>query len=100
MLARVEKCIGKIIEKGVNSRRVEEYVRQTELEILTPKQTQGINYLGNCIPYMINRMPLHNLTQIRSNLNAAVSKLKDKEQLRGLLSKYFLNNGRKVVVRQ
>ena len=79
---------------------MEEYVRQSEIDILTPKKNQGIKYLGMCMPYMINRLPLNNLAYIRSHLKAAVNKLKNKDQLKQLINKYFLKNDRKVVIRQ
>lgn len=56
----------------MSENRLEEYMRQTELDILTPKSNQGIQYLGHCIPYMNNRLPLNNLLNLKLNLNAAV----------------------------
>lgn len=51
---------------------------KTEIDILTPKRTQGITYLMYYGSYMNSRLPLTNLTNIRGNLNVAVAKLKDK----------------------
>ncbi len=47
---------------------------------------------------MLNRLPLTNLLKIRTNLNEAVKKLKNKTELKLLINKYVLSNTRKVVV--
>jgi|LakMenEpi03Aug12_release.lakeMendotaPanAssembly.Ray.scaffolds.fasta_scaffold211791_2 hypothetical protein len=52
------------------------------------------------MPYMVNRLPLYNLVNIRSNLAAAVHKLKTKSELKAIITKYFLQNGRKIAIKQ
>ena len=52
------------------------------------------------MPYMVNRLPLYNLLNIRSNLAAAVHKLKNKSELKSIITKYFLQNHRKIAIKK
>ena len=67
-----------LMKEGINKERVLEYVNQTELDLLTPKNNNGIRLLGITLPYLNNRLELKNLLEIRNNLRKAISIITDK----------------------
>ena len=99
-LQKFEESLQKIISEGVDHKRIDEYVHQAEIDILTPKETQGIQYLQTCLPYMNNRLPLTNLMDVRKNLKEASQTMKNKEKLSELINNFFIKNTSKVSIKQ
>jgi Zn-dependent M16 (insulinase) family peptidase len=89
-----------MIEKGIEMERVKEFVHQFEVNLLTPRENNGIRILEETMNLMNHRLDFTSYMNPRPHLEEAVSKLKQKDFVQTLLNKFFLNNKQMVVVRQ
>ena len=80
--------------------RVKEYVHQFEVDLLTPRQNNGIRVLQEGINLMNHRMDFELFMNPRKYLTQALDKLQDKVYLSSLFDRCFLNNEKMVIVRQ
>lgn len=94
------EVLEKLVEEGIDLDRIKEFVHQTEVNLLTPQENNGIRILKDCMNLMNHRLSFDGFLNPKAYLNEAAEKLKQKEFLSNIIDKYFLKNERMVVVRQ
>lgn len=69
---------------------MKEFVHQFEVNLLTPRENNGIRVLEECMNLMNHRLDFETYLNPRPYLEEAARKLLEPEYLQGILKKFFL----------